>query len=114
MVIDKSGIVNGIYKGRAVAANSIIAPSMKAWYNDKLKPWVVDVKAAKELLKSKGYEWDAAGKLMYPAGKTETLKSSSRLFRSCQCGQEILSRVRDVTLLHCCQLPGAVPPSYAA
>ena len=75
MVIDKSGIVNGIYKTRAVAANSIIAPSMKAWYNDKMKPWVVDVKAAKDLLKSKGYEWDAAGKLMYPAGKTETLKS---------------------------------------
>lgn len=75
MVIDKAGIVNGIYKGRAVASNSIIAPGMKQWYNDKLKPWVVDVKAARDLLKSKGYEWDAAGKLMYPAGKTETLTS---------------------------------------
>jgi peptide/nickel transport system substrate-binding protein len=75
MTIDKQGIVQGIYKSRAVASNSIIGPGMKAWYNDKLAPIVVDVKAAKQLLKDHGYEWDASGKLMYPAGKTETLVS---------------------------------------
>ena len=73
MCIDKQAIVQGIYKGRAVVSNSIISPSMKAWYNDKLPPIPVDVKAARQLLKDHGYDWDSSGKLMYPAGKTETL-----------------------------------------
>jgi peptide/nickel transport system substrate-binding protein len=76
MTLDKDAMINGIWKGRAVKSNSIIAPSMKAWYNDKIKTWPFDVKAAKQLLKDHGYEWDAAGKLMYPAGKTEKLTST--------------------------------------
>ncbi len=73
MAIDKDGIINGVAKGRGVAATNIISPSMKAWYDSTVKTWEPSVEKAKALLKEHGYEWDAQGRLMYPAGKTETL-----------------------------------------
>ena len=75
--IDKQGIVNGIYKGTRGGIQQHDRSRMKQWYNDKLPPIVVDVAKAKQLLKDHGYEWDAQGKLMYPAGKTETLTARS-------------------------------------
>ena len=72
-VIDKDGMINGILQGRAIAAKSIISPSMKVWYDDTVKTWARAWTQAKALLKAHGYEWDAQGHLMYPAGKTETL-----------------------------------------
>ena len=57
------------YKGRGVRSNSIISPSMEAWYNDTVESWEPDIEKAKALLADHGYEWDAEGRLMYPAGQ---------------------------------------------
>ncbi len=75
LVIDKEELINGILKGRGVLSKSIISPSLAAWYDDTVEAWSPDIEKAKALLAEHGYEWDADGRLLYPAGKTETLGS---------------------------------------
>ena len=73
MTIEKDGVVNGIYKGRAVESDSIVSKSMAYWHNDELTQWTGGVDAARAYLKENGYDWDADGRLMYPEGQVEEL-----------------------------------------
>jgi len=41
--------------------------------NGQVHSWALEWLTKAKLLKDHGYDWDSSGKLMYPAGKTETL-----------------------------------------
>jgi len=75
-VLDRQAIVDIVWKGFAVPNDSIISPNLTFWKNTDLKYPSGGLKEAKKILKDAGYEWDKEGRLLYPKGKIETLKSN--------------------------------------
>lgn len=73
MVCPKQLLIEAVYKGFAVPADSIISPALEFWYNPNLPKYPYNVEQARALLKANGYEWDEEGRLYYPEGKTEQL-----------------------------------------
>lgn len=68
-------IVKNIYKGFATIADSHVSKALEFWHNPNLKSYgESDIDTATQILIDAGYEWDSEGFLLYPAGKTETLK----------------------------------------
>jgi ABC-type transport system substrate-binding protein len=56
-----------IYEKDALpAANSLIHPDLKPWYNDKVPFDEYSVEKAKAVLKKAGYSWDSNAFLHYP------------------------------------------------
>jgi peptide/nickel transport system substrate-binding protein len=74
MATNKKAIRSVVYKGYAEVADSFVSPALEFWYNPELPKWDYNIKAARDLLAKAGFEWDREGRLLYPAGKTETLK----------------------------------------
>lgn len=74
MATNKRAIRSVVWKGFASVADSFVSPALAAWYNPELPKWNYDLKAARDHLAKAGYTWDREGRLLYPAGKTETLK----------------------------------------
>jgi peptide/nickel transport system substrate-binding protein len=74
MAVGKDQIVANIYKGFAQVANSVVSKALEFWHNTDLELYdVSDIEGARAVLTAAGYEWDADGNLLYPAGITETL-----------------------------------------
>jgi peptide/nickel transport system substrate-binding protein len=74
MATNKKAIRSVVYKGYAEVADSFVSPALEFWYNPELPKWDYNIRAARDLLAKAGFEWDREGRLLYPAGKTETLK----------------------------------------
>lgn len=74
---DRQLIVNAVWKGFAVPADSVVSPALDFWKNKNLNYPQGGVKAAKEILKSAGYEWDSKGRLLYPKGRKEETPPAS-------------------------------------
>jgi peptide/nickel transport system substrate-binding protein len=74
MATNKKAIRSVVYKGYAAIADSFVSPALQFWYNPELPKWEYNIKAARDHLAKAGFEWDRDGRLLYPAGKTETLK----------------------------------------
>lgn len=74
MATNKKAIRSVVYKGYAAIADSFVSPALQFWYNPELPKWEYNIKAARDHLAKAGFEWDREGRLLYPAGKTETLK----------------------------------------
>ena len=74
MATNKKAIRSVVYKGYAAIADSFVSPALEFWYNPELPRWEYNIRAAREHLAKAGFEWDREGRLLYPAGKTETLK----------------------------------------
>ena len=74
MATNKKAIRSVVYKGYAAIADSFVSPALEFWYNPELPKWEYNIRAAREHLAKAGFEWDREGRLLYPAGKTETLK----------------------------------------
>ncbi|MGG1663673.1 ABC transporter substrate-binding protein [Brevibacillus sp. NRS-1366] len=71
--IDRDMMAQVVYKDFAEPGDSVISPALSIWKNPNLPYPTGGVEEAKKLLQEAGYEWDAAGKLLYPAGKKEEL-----------------------------------------
>lgn len=74
MATNKKAIRSVVYKGYAAIADSFVSPALEFWYNPELPKWEYNIRAARDALAKAGYTWDREGRLLYPAGKTETLK----------------------------------------
>ena len=70
----KDQIVANIYKGFATVADSVVSEALEFWHAPDLEDYAVsDIEGARGILEAAGYTWDADGKILYPAGITETL-----------------------------------------
>jgi peptide/nickel transport system substrate-binding protein len=74
MATNKKAIRSVVYKGYAAIADSFVSPALQFWYNPELPKWEYNIRAARDHLTKAGYTWDSDGRLLYPAGKAETLK----------------------------------------
>ncbi|HXF82489.1 MAG TPA: ABC transporter substrate-binding protein [bacterium] len=74
MATNKRALRSVVWKNFATIADSFVSPALAAWYNPELPRYSYDIKGARDLLAKAGYSWDREGRLLYPAGKTETLK----------------------------------------
>ena len=61
--IDRDGIVNGVWFGRAEKLNTIISPANKKWYNPNTRAYGFDPAASLALLKTHGFYRNANGEL---------------------------------------------------
>ena len=66
-VVPKDSIVNNIYKGFAVTADSYVSTPIEFWHNPDLPQYAYDVDMGREVLADAGYTWDDDGRLHYPA-----------------------------------------------
>lgn len=74
MATNKRAIRSVVYKNFAAIADSFVSPALEFWYNAELPKWEYNIGAAREHLAKAGFQWDRDGRLLYPQGKTETLK----------------------------------------
>ncbi|MDQ7843128.1 MAG: ABC transporter substrate-binding protein [Armatimonadota bacterium] len=74
MATNKRAIRSVVWKGFASIADSFVSPALEFWYNPEIPKWTYNIQAAREHLAKAGYSWDREGRLLYPAGKVETLK----------------------------------------
>ena len=66
-VVPKDSIVNNIYKGFAVTADSYVSTPIEFWHNPDLPQYAYDVDMGRQVLADAGYTWDDDGRLHYPA-----------------------------------------------
>ena len=70
-ITDQEFVVEAVWKGYAVPADSVIAPALEYWKNDNLAWPQGGLEQARQFLEEAGYEWDNRGRLLYPAGQVE-------------------------------------------
>ena len=67
MLCPRAPIINNIYKGFAVAADSYVSTPIEFWHNPELTSYEFSIDAARQVLADAGYTWDNEGRLQYPA-----------------------------------------------
>jgi len=72
LAVNRNLMVQAAWNGYAVPSNSVVSPSLAAWH--KPLPVKSSLDQAKALLKEAGFEL-VGGKLHYPEGKKESLRS---------------------------------------
>lgn len=73
LAFDRNQMVQAAWNGFAVSANSHVSPALKFWHSSAVDNPKTGVALAKEVLQKAGYRLEG-GKLLYPAGKQETLQ----------------------------------------
>src|SRR5258708_7737008 len=68
--IDRDSIVHLVYGSRGTALWGNVGPGNKLWVNQAIPHPQRSLDAARQLLKSGGFSWNAAGQLLDPSGKT--------------------------------------------
>ncbi len=72
--IPKQVILQSVYKGFGVIADSHVSSALEYWHNPNLPKFGEgDIQKAKQILADAGYAWDDEGRLLYPEGQVETL-----------------------------------------
>jgi peptide/nickel transport system substrate-binding protein len=66
-VMPKESIVQNIFKGFGVPADSYVSAAIEFWHNPELPQYEFSIDAARQLLTDAGFTWDDAGMLLYPA-----------------------------------------------
>jgi peptide/nickel transport system substrate-binding protein len=66
-VMPKQSIIQNIYKGFGVPADSYVSVAIDYWHNPELPQYEFSIEAARALLEEAGFTWDADGRLHYPA-----------------------------------------------
>jgi peptide/nickel transport system substrate-binding protein len=64
-------MIKRVWDGHGVPAGAMLSPENKFWHNSDLPPWPYDMEKAKQELAKAGYEWDAEGRLYYPAPEND-------------------------------------------
>lgn len=67
-VVPNQSIINNIYKGFAIPADSYVSTPIEFWHNPNLPAYEFSVDLGREVLAEAGYTWDDEGRLLYPAG----------------------------------------------
>ena len=62
----KESIVNNIFKGFGVPADSYVSVAIDYWHNPDLPQYAYDIDAARSALEAAGFTWDDNGLLHYP------------------------------------------------
>lgn len=65
-VVPKESIVNNIFKGFAVPADSYVSTPLAFWHNPDLPQYEFSIDTARQVLADAGYSWDDDGRLLYP------------------------------------------------
>lgn len=67
-VVPTESIINNIYKGFGVPADSYVSAPIEFWHNPDLPSYEFSIDAGRAVLEEAGYSWDGDGNLLYPAG----------------------------------------------
>lgn len=65
-VMPKESIVQNIFKGFAVPADSYVSLAIDYWHNPNLPQYEFSIDQARAILTEAGFTWDADGNLLYP------------------------------------------------
>lgn len=68
-VVPTESIINNIYKGFGVEADSYVSQPIEFWHNPDLPTYEFSIETARQILEDAGYTWDEDGNLLYPAGE---------------------------------------------
>jgi peptide/nickel transport system substrate-binding protein len=68
-VVPKQSIIDNIFKGFGVPADSYVSVAIDYWHNPELPQYEYNVEAARQTLADAGFAWDDDGRLHYPAGE---------------------------------------------
>lgn len=63
----KQSIIQNIFKGFAVPADSYVSSAIDYWHNPDLPQYAFSLDTARQVLTDAGFTWDAEGHLHYPA-----------------------------------------------
>jgi peptide/nickel transport system substrate-binding protein len=66
-VVPTQSIIDNIYKGFAIPADSYVSTPIEFWHNPELPTYEYSIEQARAILEEAGYTWDAEGRLLYPA-----------------------------------------------
>lgn len=66
-VVPKESIINNIYKGFGVPADSYVSRAIDFWHDPDLPQYAFSLDTARQVLEEAGFTWDANGMLHYPA-----------------------------------------------
>jgi len=66
-VVPTQSIIDNIYKGFAIPADSYVSTPIEFWHNPELPTYEYSIEQARAVLEEAGYTWDAEGRLLYPA-----------------------------------------------
>ena len=75
LAVDRNVMVQAAWNGYAVASNSHVSPALKFWHDTDITKIRTGLPVARDILDKAGYKV-VGGKLAYPAGVKETLKSN--------------------------------------
>jgi len=63
----KDSIIQNIYRGFAVPADSYVSVAIDYWHNPNLPQYEFSIEVARQLLADAGFSWDSDGMLHYPS-----------------------------------------------
>lgn len=66
-VVPKQAIIQNIFKGFAVPADSHVSRAIDYWHNPDLPQYEFDMEQARQILEDAGYSWNDEGQLLMPA-----------------------------------------------
>lgn len=66
-VVPREAIVQNIFKGFAVPADSHVSLAIDYWHNPDLPHYEFDIEQARQILEDAGYTWDDEGRLLMPS-----------------------------------------------
>lgn len=67
-VVPKEAIIQNIFKGFALPADSHVSRAIDYWHNPDLPQYEFDMERARQILEEAGYTWDDQGRLLMPSG----------------------------------------------
>lgn len=65
-VLPRDAIIQNVFKGFAVPADSYVSAAIEFWHNPELPQYEYSLETARQLLEDAGFGWDAEGRLHYP------------------------------------------------
>jgi peptide/nickel transport system substrate-binding protein len=68
-VVPSQSIIDNIFKGFAVPADSYVSTPIEFWHNPDLPQYEFSIETARAVLEEAGYTWDDDGNLLYPDGE---------------------------------------------
>ncbi len=66
-VVPTQSIIDNIFKGFGVVADSYVSTPIEFWHNPDLPSYEFSVEEGRAVLEAAGYSWDADGNLLYPS-----------------------------------------------
>jgi peptide/nickel transport system substrate-binding protein len=68
-VVPRDSLVENVFKGYGVPADSFVSPALGKWHNPDLPHYEYSIEEAKQVLENAGYGWTDKGELVAPKGE---------------------------------------------